>query len=200
MYLAAENISVEPVYQYLPGIKVLDHSVDNYLGGGGNGDPDREGPTWRMLCLGCLCHIQNRVRFVDNEKENPISSLTEKNQAGFTLIEIIAVLVILSVIGAISFTKAEALSETATLRVIEDAIRELNSREMVTWANIKLSDPGWTDDPTVFASMDVNLGLDFHWGPIANPSGGNLRFKDMVVTLSRVPSQKISSGRWKVDT
>lgn len=125
-------------------------------------------------------------------------SFPVKNQAGFTLIEIIAVLVILSVIGAITFTKAEALSETATLRVVEDAIRELNSREMVTWANIKLSDPGWTDDPTVFAGMDVNLGLDFHWGPIANPSGGNLRFKDMVVTLSRVPSQNTSSGRWKI--
>jgi prepilin-type N-terminal cleavage/methylation domain-containing protein len=123
-----------------------------------------------------------------------------KNQAGFTLIEIIAVLVILSVVGAITFTKAEALSESATLRAIEDGIRELNSREMVTWANIKLSDQGWIDDATVFATMDVDLGAGFHWTPIAGPSGGRLHFKDVAVNLTRAPSQNTVAGRWAIST
>jgi prepilin-type N-terminal cleavage/methylation domain-containing protein len=123
-----------------------------------------------------------------------------KNQAGFTLIEIIAVLVILSVVGAITFTKAEALSESATLRAIEDGIRELNSREMVTWANIKLSDQGWIDDATVFATMDVDLGAGFHWTHIAGPSGGRLHFKDVVVNLTRAPSQNTVAGRWAIST
>jgi prepilin-type N-terminal cleavage/methylation domain-containing protein len=121
-----------------------------------------------------------------------------KNQAGFTLIEVIAVLLIIGIVGAITFTKAEALSGSATLRAIEDAIRELNSREMVTWANVKLSDTGWIDDPTLFEAMEVDLGANFHWGPKADVDGGKLHFKDMAVGLTREPSQNTSSGRWKI--
>jgi prepilin-type N-terminal cleavage/methylation domain-containing protein len=123
-----------------------------------------------------------------------------KNQAGFTLIEIIAVLVIVSVVGAITFTKAEALSESAALRAIEDGIRELNSREMVTWANIKLSDHGWVDDGTVFASVDVDLGAAFRWTPRAGSSGGRLHFKDMTVNLTRAPSQNAAAGKWVISS
>jgi prepilin-type N-terminal cleavage/methylation domain-containing protein len=153
-----------------------------------------------MLRLGSLCHFQNWDQPDDHEKKKPILALglNVKNQAGFTLIEIIAVLVILSVVGAITFTKAEALSESATLSIIEDAIRELNSREMVTWANIKLSDQGWIDDATVFATVDVNLGSAFHWGPRADTSGGKLHFKDVAVTLTREPSQNTFAGRWRI--
>jgi prepilin-type N-terminal cleavage/methylation domain-containing protein len=127
-------------------------------------------------------------------------SPTVKNQAGFTLIEIIAVLVILGVVGAITFSKAEALSESATLRVIEDGIRELNSREMVTWANIKLSDQGWVDDATVFATVGVDLGAAFHWGPRADSSGGKLHFKEAAVNLTRVPSQSTAAGKWSISS
>jgi prepilin-type N-terminal cleavage/methylation domain-containing protein len=119
-----------------------------------------------------------------------------KNQAGFTLIELIAVLVITSVVGAITFSKAEALSQSASLRAIEDGIRELNSREMVTWANIKLSDQGWVDDATVFASVDIHLGAAFRWTPRADSSGGRLHFKEVAIKLTRAPSQNTAAGRW----
>jgi prepilin-type N-terminal cleavage/methylation domain-containing protein len=121
-----------------------------------------------------------------------------KNQEGFTLIEVIAVLVIASVLGAITFSKAEALSQSASLRAIEDGIRELNSREMVTWANIKLSDQGWVDDATVFASVDVDLGAAFRWTPRAGSAGGRLHFKEMTVNLTRAPSQNAAAGRWAI--
>ena len=123
-----------------------------------------------------------------------------KNQAGFTLIEIIAVLVIISVVGAITFTKAEALSQSAALRAIEDGIRELNSREMVTWANIKLSDQGWVDDATVFGSVDVDLGDAFRWTPRAGSAGGRLHFRDVTVNLTRAPSQNAAAGRWVISS
>jgi prepilin-type N-terminal cleavage/methylation domain-containing protein len=123
-----------------------------------------------------------------------------KNQAGFTLIEIIAVLVIVSVVGAITSTKAEALSQSAALRGIEDGIRELNSREIVTWANIKLSDQGWVDDATVFACVDVDLGASFRWTPRAGSSGGRLHFKDMTVNLTRAPSQNAAAGKWVISS
>ena len=104
----------------------------------------------------------------------------------------------LGVVGAITFSKAEALSEFATFRTIEDGIRELNSREMVTWANIKLSDQGWIDDASVFATVGVELGAAFHWGPRADSSGGKLHFKEAAVNLTRVPSQNIAAGRWSI--
>ena len=153
-----------------------------------------------MLCLGGLCHIPNRVQLADHKTKRGALGSIVKNQAGFTLIEIIAVLVIVSVVGAITFTKAEALSESAALRAIEDGIRELNSREMVTWANIKLSDQGWIDDPTVFATMDVDLGVAFRWTPRADSSGGKLHFKDVAVNLTRTPSQNTAAGRWVIST
>ena len=151
-----------------------------------------------MLSLGGLCHNPNRVRLADRKTKRGSLGSTVKNQAGFTLIEVIAVLVIASVLGAITFSKAEALSQSASLRAIEDGIRELNSREMVTWANIKLSDQGWVDDATTFASVDVDLGAAFRWTPRAGSVGGRLHFKDLTVILTRAPSQSSAAGRWGI--
>ena len=153
-----------------------------------------------MLCLGGLCHIPNRVLSAGHKTKRGALGSIVKNQAGFTLIEVIAVLVIVSVVGAITFTKAEALSESAALRAIEDGIRELNSREMVTWANIKLSDQGWVDDATVFGSVDVDLGDAFRWTPRAGSAGGRLHFRDVTVNLTRAPSQNAAAGRWVISS
>jgi prepilin-type N-terminal cleavage/methylation domain-containing protein len=151
-----------------------------------------------MLCLGGLCHIPNWVRFAGHKTKRGALGSIVKNQSGFTLIEVIAVLVIASVLGAITFSKAEALSQSASLRAIEDGVRELNSREMVSWANIKLSDHGWVDDATVFASMDADLGAAFHWTPRAGSSGGRLHFKEFAVILTRAPSENTAAGRWAI--
>ena len=67
------------------------------------------------------------------------------SQKGFTLIEMIAAMVILSVMASVSVQKFEFLSVTATDRAINEGIRELNIRESLTWTKIKLSTIGYTN-------------------------------------------------------
>ena len=66
-----------------------------------------------------------------------------KGQAGFTLIEIMASLVIIGVIASVGIQKHEQISEAASQRALDYAFRELNSRELLTWALVKFSDQGW---------------------------------------------------------
>lgn len=118
------------------------------------------------------------------------------NQKGFTLIELISVMIILSVMASVSVKKLDLLSGTATNRAIQESVKELNIRESLTWTNIKLSNTGWTNDGDVFSAMDTNLGADFVWtaGPAA--SGGTLRFRSTTIALTRTPSTTSSVGNW----
>jgi len=53
-------------------------------------------------------------------------------QKGFTLIEIIAVLVIMSILAAAGMTKMEPLSDSASKQTLNNAVRELTSKEVLT--------------------------------------------------------------------
>jgi prepilin-type N-terminal cleavage/methylation domain-containing protein len=59
-------------------------------------------------------------------------------EKGFTLIEIIAVLVILSVLASVAIPRYISLDESARQRAIDAGIAELNGRETLTWSNIKI--------------------------------------------------------------
>jgi hypothetical protein len=156
--------------------------------------------TGEMLCLGGLCHIPNRVRFADHktkrvafgfdrEKSGRVHADRNHCRSGHC-----------KRLRRNHISKAEALSQSAALRAIEDGVRELISREMVTWADIKLSDQGWVDDATVFARVDADLGAAFRWTPQADTAGGRLHFKDVSVNLTRAPSQNTAAGRWTSST
>jgi MSHA pilin protein MshA len=60
-------------------------------------------------------------------------------EKGFTLVEIIAVMVILSVLAAVAIPRYMSLDESARQRAIDAAISELNGRETLTWSNIKIT-------------------------------------------------------------
>lgn len=77
------------------------------------------------------------------------------NQKGFTLIELLAMMVIIGVMASVGVKKLDVLSDTATNRVFQEGVKELNIRESLTWANIKLSPAGWTDDAQLFSDMDA---------------------------------------------
>ena len=72
------------------------------------------------------------------------------NQAGFTLIELISVMVIISVMASVGVKKMDLIGDTATYRAMQEAVKELNIRESLTWTNIKLSSAGWIDDAQLF--------------------------------------------------
>ncbi len=118
------------------------------------------------------------------------------NQKGFTLIELIAVMVIVGVMGSVVVKNMGLISDTAADRALILGIRELNVRETLTWTKIKVSNAGWKSDGDIFAEIETNLGAGYGWtsGPAA--SGGTLRFKSQSAVLTRSASAATSAGRW----
>ncbi len=122
--------------------------------------------------------------------------LSLSNQKGFTLIELISMMIILGVLATVVVKKFDILSDTASQRAILEGISELNARESLTWTNMKLSNTGWTNDADVFAGIDTNLGTEYVWTAGPNFSGGTFSFKSESSILSRTASTASSWGRW----
>jgi prepilin-type N-terminal cleavage/methylation domain-containing protein len=117
---------------------------------------------------------------------------------GFTLVEIIAVMVILSVLAAVAIPRYLSLDESARQRAIDAGIAELNGRETLTWSNIKITQTGYTDDAVLFPILSTTLGGDYTWvGGPPDRSGGTLRFKASIeIPLTRTESSDVQPGNW----
>ena len=119
------------------------------------------------------------------------------NQKGYTLLEVMAVVVILGVLVSIAVYRYDRLSDAAEKQSLAIGIRELNIRETMTWARLKISIAGWPGDDHVFKSLQTDLGEDYSWDSTPAKEGGLLRFKSNAANLSRVPSTIRSPAVWK---
>jgi len=118
------------------------------------------------------------------------------NQEGFTLIELISILIILGVLGSVAIRKYENLTSTASQRVLAAAVKELNVRESFIWANMKISSDGYTNDDDVYAALNKDLGPNLKWNPGPNIGGGTLHCESASVALTRIPSTITSAAKW----
>jgi prepilin-type N-terminal cleavage/methylation domain-containing protein len=121
------------------------------------------------------------------------------NQNGFTLIELISVMIIMGVVASVSIQRFDLVSDSASQRVLHAGIKELNIRESLIWTNIKISLDGYTNDEDIFTAVDTNLGSGFEWDP-AEPdrvTGGTLTFKSAAKTLNRQVSTRSAAGKWE---
>ena len=118
------------------------------------------------------------------------------NDNGFTLLELMSVLVIMGVMLSIIIEKHDFLSHTATLTALKIGVRELNTRETLEWSKIKLSDEGWKNDQDVYSAVDKQIGRGYRWNPAPNISGGRLQYKSQTAGLKRNASTHKTMGVW----
>ena len=119
-------------------------------------------------------------------------------RAGFSLVELIAVMVILSILAAIVMSRYIDLDANARQRAINAGIAELNGQEGLVWSRIKISPTGYQDDMATFNAVDKDLGHDYIWTNAPAPSGGEIKFgvSGDPVFLSRVKSSETQPGQW----
>jgi prepilin-type N-terminal cleavage/methylation domain-containing protein len=121
-----------------------------------------------------------------------------KNQKGFTIVEIIAVLVILGILAAFAVTRYTDLEKNAKKNAFDKAIAEINAREFLTWSDQKISTSGYVDDLKIFGAMNYNIDPNYGWNP-GDPTltGGTIIFKGEAFSLSRIASTTDKPAIWK---
>ncbi len=124
--------------------------------------------------------------------------LNRLNQKGFTLIELISVMIIMGVVASVSIQKFDVVSESANERALITGIKELNIRESLTWSNLKISASGYSTDVDLWPLIETDLGPGYDWsGGPDRVSGGTLTFKTASMSLNRQQSTETSAGRWE---
>jgi len=119
-----------------------------------------------------------------------------QNQKGFTLVELIAMIIILGIILTFVIPKVLSLNKNAENVGIKMAIIDLNGREMKCWTEIKLGE-GWVDDHKVFESCDYKIE-DYSWSTLVE-IGGQLTFKETTVTFDRKVSTMNGPATWSIN-
>ena len=125
---------------------------------------------------------------------NKVFKLTQK---GYTLLELMSVLVIMGVIFSVAIKKFDLISDSASMTAIKIEVRELNSQESLVWIQMKLSNIGWISDVDVYNAIEKNLGQEYSWSPGPAISGGTLHYKSQSVALVRNQSTRHAVGSWK---
>jgi len=116
------------------------------------------------------------------------------NQKGFSMIEMICVLCLLSFLAYFIVPRFIKLDSNAEFKALNVGIETLNKLEKFQWSEYKLSSERYSDaevDLIVSARVDTNIGDKYKW------NGTTLSFGSASVTLERSPATNSSPAIWR---
>jgi MSHA pilin protein MshA len=117
-----------------------------------------------------------------------------RNEKGFTLIEIIAVLVILGILAAVAVPKYIDMLEQSRVSAAQGAIAEIKARASGFYSNKLLVNGAVPTSAAVLASVQGAMGLGNDFGGSAAASGS-----DITITIGTVKGTALTSavvGTW----
>lgn len=116
------------------------------------------------------------------------------NNKGFTLIELIAVMLILGVLVIAIVPRLIKVDRTAELQGLEMGVQEINTREKLVWANKKIGSDSYSDmelDEIIKTEVDRDISYKYSW------SGDTLTFYGVSITLERIPATNKKPAYYK---
>lgn len=120
------------------------------------------------------------------------------NHKGFTLLEIVAVLLIIGVLASLALPKYMDLQNMARIRAAQGAIAEMKGRASLTYAKYLLENNGSSPSvDSLMAMISTDAGPDFLVGKIADGTNGIVFRVDKV---QGVPLETSIAGTWILPT
>lgn len=116
------------------------------------------------------------------------------------MIELIAVMVIISIVAAVGFKKGHEAGQAASRSVEINVITVLNTNEMMVWGDTLLSGK-YRNDLNVWVRSDeiLDAGQNVQFISIS-PTGATIVVNGSRATLTREPSTLAHSARWGPST
>lgn len=119
-----------------------------------------------------------------------------RNQKGFTLIEIAAVLIILTILIAVAIPRYFGLPQDAAEATLKSAVAELNAREKLAWAKWRV-DHATVDPSDTYSADDIKSNLKGFTVNADNTQISSDEHSRKANVTRTLPSDE-ASGHWEI--